>query len=126
MTKHNPFNGSLESLRLNADIMDVRVRPPHRQNASRHIGCPLSWFKRVFPVVRGKNELAVALYLYRLRSVQHRRTVVVSNAPLLAELGIDRYAKYRALKRLAGAGIVTLKRDNKRAITIVFHEKGLI
>ena len=125
MTKHNPFNGSLESLRRNADVMDVRVRPlnrhpPHRQ---RHIGCPLSWFKRVLPVVRGKNELAVALYLYRLRTVQHRQTVVVSNAPLLAELGIDRYAKYRALRRLAGAGIVTLKRDNKRATTIIFHDQ---
>ena len=95
-------------------------RPAHNANTLRHIGCPLSWFKLVLPVVRGKNELAVALYIYRLRIVQHSQTVVVSNAPLLSELGIDRFAKHRALRRLAAAGIISFKQINKRAITIVF------
>jgi hypothetical protein len=40
--------------------------------------------------------------------------------PLLSELGVDRFAKYRALRRLAAAGIISLKQINKRAITIVF------
>ena len=55
----------------------------------------------MFPIVRGKNELAVALYVYRLRIIRRSRTVVISNTGLLTELGIDRYAKYRALSRLA-------------------------
>lgn len=74
-----------------------------------HIGCPLAWLRDVFPVVHGKNELAVALYLYRLRTVRRSRTIKVSNARLLDELGINRFAKYRALRRLADAGIITVR-----------------
>jgi hypothetical protein len=87
------------------------------------IGCPLPWFKSVLSVVHGKNELAVALYLYRLWKVFGSRTVVVSNERLLAELGIDRYAKYRALRRLAEAGIITLKRQNKHAIQVTIQRQ---
>lgn len=82
------------------------------------IGCPLPWFKRVLPVVHGKNELAIALYLYRLSKVCGSRTMVVSNERLLAELGIDRYSKYRALRRLAEAGIIVCKHHDKRAIQV--------
>jgi hypothetical protein len=92
-------------------------------NLARHIGCPLSWFMLVFPVVRGKNELAFALYLYRLRMVRRSRTVKVSNSRLLTELGIDRYAKYRALRRLEQAGIISLKRQNSRSLEVVFQKK---
>jgi hypothetical protein len=107
------------------DLASVQLPNRRSSNAgtSRHIGCPLAWFKRVLSVVHGRNELAIALYVYRLRAVQRRRTVVVSNAPLLADLGLDRYAKYRALRRLAEAGIVTVKRNNKRATVIVFHDQ---
>ena len=30
-------------------------------------GCPLSWIKKVAPLVHGKGELLVAIYLWRLR-----------------------------------------------------------
>jgi hypothetical protein len=93
-------------------------------DSARHIGCPLSWFVLVFPVMRGKNELAVALYLYRLRTIQRSRTVRVSNMRLLTELGIDRYAKYRALRRLAAAGIITLERRRSRSsLEVTFRQK---
>lgn len=111
-----------------ADVVDwsnVRVREITQRlpaPGSRHIGCPLAWFKRVYPVVRGKGELAVALYLYRLRTIQQSRTVAISNERLLTELGIDRYAKYRALRRLAQAGIITVKRHGKKAVQITFRE----
>jgi CRP-like cAMP-binding protein len=87
---------------------------------SRHIGCPLWWFKLVFPIVRGKNELAVALYVYRLRMIHRSRTITVTNERLLAELGIDRFAKYRALRRLTSAGIITIKRRGWAAIEVTF------
>jgi hypothetical protein len=90
-----------------------------RDAGFRHIGCPLSWFKLVFPVVRGKNELAVAFWLYRLRSIRRSRTITVSNGPL-AELGIDRFAKYRTLRRLAKAGLIRIKNDNRKATRIRF------
>jgi hypothetical protein len=108
---------------------DLTLEPTSRgrgraSNSARHIGCPLSWFVQVFPVLRGKNELAVALYLYRLRTIQRSRTVRVSNVRLLTELGIDRFAKYRALRRLAAAGIITLKRPSAgRSLEVIFKRK---
>jgi hypothetical protein len=108
---------------------DLTLKPTSRSrgratDSARHIGCPLSWFALVFPVVRGKNELAVALYLYRLRTIQRSRTVRVSNMRLLTELGIDRFAKYRALRRPAAAGIITLKRRSAgRSLEVVFKRK---
>jgi hypothetical protein len=36
-------------------------------SSSRLIGCPLWWLKAVLPVVHGPRQLAVALFLYRLR-----------------------------------------------------------
>jgi hypothetical protein len=120
----NPFKDSMENLRQNADLERARNRHLSVSETSRHIGCPLSWFKRVFSLVRGKNELAVALYIYRLRTVQRRRVLTVSNIPLLVELGIDRYAKYRALRRLAGGGVITIQQSNKRATTIIFNDRS--
>jgi hypothetical protein len=92
-------------------------------SVGRHIGWPLSWFTWVYPVLHSKGELAVALYLYRLRAIQHSRTVKVSNVLLLVELGIDRHAKYRALRRLADAGIITVRRKPHRSLEIVFHRR---
>jgi hypothetical protein len=110
-----------------ADDLNVQL-PRHRAarvsaDTDRHIGCPLWWFTLVYPAVRGKGELAIALYLYRLRVIQQSRTVKVSNERLSAELGIDRFTKYRALRQLAVAGIIKIKRHNKQALKVVFSRK---
>ena len=70
------------------------------KQAGRFIGCPLWWLKVVLPVVQSKNELVVALALWRLRTIYGRRTFTVANSYVLAELGTNRWTKYRALKRL--------------------------
>lgn len=101
------------------DVKPVR-RSTRSATAARHIGCPLSWFRLVFPIVHGKNELAVALFLYRQRVIQQSQTVVLTNVRLAAELGIDRHAKYRTLRRLADAGLIRILRRNKRALEIAF------
>jgi hypothetical protein len=119
-----------EELWIKTDGDPLNVQPAGRHTATKvkvsskdgHIGCPLSWFRLVFPVVHGKNELAVALHIYRLRSIRHNRTVAVSNA-FLAELGIDPHAKYRALDRLEVAGIITVKRHHKQTIMITFRDR---
>jgi AAA+ ATPase superfamily predicted ATPase len=109
------------------DVKPDRRRPRVKSDSGRHIGCPLSWFKLVYPIVRGKGELAVALYLYRLRIILRSRTVKVSNERLFAELGVDRFTKYRALKRLAVARIIFIKRRGKQTLEVGFdrkHSKG--
>jgi hypothetical protein len=62
----------------------------------------------------------VWLWLWRLRSIRRSRTVKVSNSGL-AELGIDRFTKYRSLKRLAEAGLISIRRENKNALEVVFR-----
>jgi hypothetical protein len=107
---------------------DVKPAPAKKAKGKakgdgRHIGCPLWWFKAVLPVVQSKGELAVALALWRLRSMQGRRTITVANVYLLAELGVGRWAKYRALKRLATAGIISVKREGKHALAVTFPQR---
>jgi hypothetical protein len=105
---------------------ETNERPARRRRRARpaaddrHIGCPLTWLQLVFPIVRGKSELAVALAIYRLHVVRKSRTITVSNVSLLAELGVHRQAKYRVLRRLAAAGIITVARRSKRALMVTF------
>jgi CRP-like cAMP-binding protein len=111
----------------NARMPKRRRNGEHSADLARHIGCPLWWFMAVFPAVRSKKELAVALYIYRLRAVRHSRAVAISNTGLLAELGISRYTKYRALKRLADAGLISIRRSGKNSLTVTIrgrHREG--
>jgi hypothetical protein len=89
-----------------ADVQPMAVREVH-------MGCPKSWLKRVFVAVHGKHELMVALYLYHWHVVRKSRTIAVTNGEL-AELGIRRTSKYRALDRLERAGIIKIKRRLSR------------
>jgi CRP-like cAMP-binding protein len=89
-------------------------------SSSRLIGCPLWWLKAVLPVVHGPRQLAVALFLYRLRVIHRSRTVPVTNVRLLAELGIDRRTKYQTIKRLERAGLIAVQRHNKKTVKIIF------
>jgi hypothetical protein len=93
------------------------------EGPARHIGCPLWWFQAVFPIMRGKGELAVALFLYRQRAVQGSQTVKITNIRLMSELGVGRHSKYRAIKLLETAGLISVHRRNKRALEITFHRR---
>jgi hypothetical protein len=103
------------------ELMDEPAPEPAEQvdDSSRFIGCPISWFDRVFPLVHGKGELAVSLYVYRLRCVQRRKTVRVPNG-WLRKRGISRHTKYRTLNKLAAAGLITLRRCGGGAVEITF------
>jgi hypothetical protein len=92
---------------------------PKRQPEELFIGCPLKWFNRVYPIVQGKEQLAVALWLYRRHSVCKTEWFKVSNEKLREEIPtINRYAKYRAFQNLEKAKIITTKREGKHAIQV--------
>ena len=76
-----------------------------KRRHSRHIGCPVDWLAWVLPLVRSKEQLALALYLYRRCHVCHSNTVTVPTEEL-EELGLGRWAKYRLLVSLEQAGIL--------------------
>jgi predicted transcriptional regulator len=77
----------------------------------------------VFPAVRGKGELAVALFIYRQHAVQKSWTVVVTNIRLMTEMGIVRFTKYRAIKNLEDAGLVTVHHRNRKAVAVTILKR---
>ena len=60
------------------------------------IGCRITWLKKVLPYIKNKNQLIVMLAIYRLTILRRSKTVSLANGEL-EELGVSRYAKYRAL-----------------------------
>jgi hypothetical protein len=97
---------------------DIAIAP-EQQCASdeRLIGCPVWWLQRVLPVVGSKNQLAVALYLWRRRVIcGNHRTFDVPNGELKS-WGISRKTKYQTLDRLAAAGLIRINRKGKEALT---------
>lgn len=110
------------------EILNVGRGKPHLEKPrhtgrhdddDRHIGCPVWWLRLVFPIVRGKGELAAALYLFRLRAIRKSKTVSVPNG-WLREHGIRRQAKYQMLNDLARARIIRVGRDGKNALRVTF------
>ena len=85
-----------------------------------YVTCPLVWLSRILPVVCTPNQLVVALLLYRQCLMRRCRTVALSNSDL-GDLGISRYAKYRALAHLKRGGVVTVRAKNGQSILVTLH-----
>jgi hypothetical protein len=91
------------------------------------IGCPLPWLARVLPVVNSKDQLVVALYVYSRCEAYGSKTVPVPNYQL-AQLGISRQTKYRAVQHLQQAGALKVeeqevppgKRQQSLVITLLW------
>jgi hypothetical protein len=80
-------------------------KQPKRKH-DRHIGCPTAWLRRVLPVARSGEQLALALWLYRRHKVSGSPVFKAPNAELYDDLGLTRFAKYRALRRFEKVGMV--------------------
>ena len=81
---------------------------PPRPISKGHGVYSLTWLARVLPVVRTPAHLVVALLIYRECLLRRSNTVPLSNGEL-GELGISRYAKYRALAWLREAGVIAIE-----------------
>jgi hypothetical protein len=84
-------------------------KTPKAKRSSRLIGCPLPWFAWILPLVKSKDQLAMALYLYRRCSICNSDTITVPNDEVSALLDISRWGKYRQLTALERAGILRIK-----------------
>src|SRR5262249_5257450 len=94
---------------------------PHKPRPrERHIGCPV-WFLRRAAEAVGGDQLAVALYLYRLGHVHRSKAGKMANGWLEGQLGISRHVKYRAVRALEAAGIIRIHPSKQReAVVITF------
>ena len=103
--------------KIEVETLESRAAPKRRR-ADQHIGCPLEWLKRVLPLVNTKEQLAVAIWLHRRRTVCRNELFTVPNKGLREDLGLSRWIKYGALQHLEAAGAIALIRDNKHALQV--------
>ena len=97
------------------DTPGVPAKP--KQQTAPFIGCPVSWFAWVLPRVKSKEQLALALYLYRRCCVCRSNTVTVP-AGQLKQVGLGRWGKYRLLAALEESGVVRIERRGRQAIKV--------
>jgi DNA-binding transcriptional ArsR family regulator len=111
-----------EEKRMNDLFDDSESDPmdsPLSKTASRHIGCPLAWFKRVLPLVGSADQLAIMMWLHRRRRVCGGKEWFTVPAKALEEdLGLSRYTRYRALQHLEQAGGIAISRDGNKAMRV--------
>jgi CRP-like cAMP-binding protein len=100
----------------------ARARRRRRRNRT-HIGCPMWWLRAVLPLARSAEQLAVALYVYRLTIVRRSKTISVSNQSLKEDLGVGRFGKYKLFARLEEAGLWRIKRRNKHALEVTLLKR---
>ena len=65
--------------RIEVETLESRVAPKRRKRAEHYIGCPVEWLKRVLPLVKTKEQLAVAIWLHRRRAVCRNELFTVPN-----------------------------------------------
>ncbi len=99
----------------------VEIRTSLSRPKGKFIGCPLPWFKRVALASKSKADIIVALHVYRLSQARRSKTVTVANADL-AELGVDRRAKGRALRRLHQIKIFSVTGEGKASPKVTILE----
>src|SRR5262249_22072284 len=103
--------------RIEVETLPRRVTS-RRPRADRHIGCPVEWLKRVLPLVRSKEQLAIAIWLHRRRVICRNDLFTVPNEALGEDLGLSRYVKYKALRHLEQAKVIAVTRNGNHALGI--------
>ena len=94
---------------------------------TEHFGCPLAWVQRVLPLVGSAEQLAVAIWLHRRRivcggkewfKVPGKEWFTVPAQKLNEELGLSRYARYRAFNHLKQAGGLAVSHNGNKAMRV--------
>jgi hypothetical protein len=94
-----------------------------RPRAKRLIGAPLEFVADVCRLTEGRAALVVALYIYRRVHICNGRTVTLPSGEL-AELGINRSYKRKALIKLQRAGLIKLENVGGRTarVTLIWQQ----
>ena len=88
------------------------------QQGRRYMGAPWAFWVALRAAKLWWVAVALGIYIYRRTKVTRSAMVTLPTAEL-AELGIDRYAKYRALRQLARAKLIRIERDTSGRATKV-------
>ena len=101
-------------------VAEVRARG-RRKRGLRLVAFPWAFLVDVCRLTEGRDALVVAEFIYRRIHVCNSRTVTLPGAEL-AELGIGRRMKLKALNRLAAAGLIRVEKHGPgRALTVTLR-----
>jgi hypothetical protein len=125
MSKRNPF-ADLEALRQGANVVDFHAaKTPRRvKRNQRLVAFPWAFLVDACRLTTGRPALLVAAYIYRRTHVCSSSTVTLPGGEL-AELGINRSMKQRALARLEAVGLIRIGRaasGQTARVTLLWHE----
>ena len=99
---------------IEADISGWSRRPRRpvgkAKRGQRRVGCPLAFLGDVCRLTEGRAPVLVAELIYRRTYVCKSRTVTLPSAEL-AELGITRQQKARALTKLATVNLIRIEKS---------------
>ena len=116
----------IEKFRLPNDYIETCPKPPKKPRKPRVSGnfirtIPLAWAMKA-SALPGK-AFQVGVVLWYLCGLRKDKTIILANG-LLEQFHISRQAKYRCLKALDGAGLITFegRKDRNPKIAILTAE----
>ena len=106
-----------------ANTKQQKPATPGRWRAKRLIGAPFEFVSEVCRLTEGRATLVVALYIYRRVQICDDRTVTLPSGEL-AELGIVRQNKQRALIKLQRARLINVENESGRTarVTLIWQQ----
>ena len=96
-------------------------KPPRHRQGEKFLKGPIPWKWLTEAGKLTGHALHVGIALWHLRFLTRSRTVALSGK-LLEELGVSRFAGYRALTALEEAGLVSVQRHRGRNPVVTILE----
>jgi hypothetical protein len=93
--------------------MRAREAKRARRRKEAFVMLPLQWAADAARAT--KTPMAMVLILLQYMAWKTKSQTFPLRNALIAQYGVDRYAKYRALRKLEQAGVIRVLRQNKQA-----------
>jgi hypothetical protein len=103
------------AIRANAD-KQAQAQPKRRRSREPFTKFPHSWESRLLKT-RRVSTYRVALRLLYLHWKAAGRPILLANAAL-AEKGVSRYSKWKAMAELARLGLIKVERRNRKSPSV--------
>jgi hypothetical protein len=105
-----------DDLFIDSESDPMMEAPPSK---TLHFGCPLSFVRRVLPLVGSAEQMVIAMWLHRRRAVCGGKDWFTVPAKALDDdLGLSRHTRYRALKHIEQAGGIAVSYDGNKAMRV--------
>ena len=120
MNDDDPYD--IKALRADpATIEKPHVPATIRKRREQFVMLPIWWYEKIAnPAPRSRLTCLVAWHLLHLHWKNYGKPFKLPNGTLRYD-GIDRHAKWRALRDLEGRGLITIEGRAKKSPTIHVH-----